>query len=259
MVKGPSRALVTACRRPGVRPKGAENAMMVARLLSHRRQHWPATHPLRDFVFGLSTHALLKRPAAAALAAARQRHLYRLAIAQANGTLPLRSRRVYDAFRHGAAAWEQPWRMVLTAAVMSPDDTPRFVVPSLEEPSAQRPYEDRYCARGQSENALQALPYDWRSALPSATTFLANPMRLFLACPAYVLRHAWRVNTFAQTALAQAQPAPVRLTLVKRATQVTQYTERMRLPLPSACPIKAFLHRVTAVLDAVPTPAWNPA
>ena len=278
IVEGTSQALVTACLRPGVRPKGAENAMIIARLLPYLRQYWPDTHilvrgdshfaapelmhwiakqPLTDFVFGLSTNALLKRHAAAAMTEARQLHQYRLARAQADGTPPPNSSRVYDEFRYGAASWEQPWRVVLKAEVMSQDDNPRFVVTSLAEPSAQMLYEDLYCARGQSENAFKALKHDLRSDLTSATTFLANTMRLFLACAAYVLHHALRVNTLAQTGLAQAQPATVMLKLFKVAAHVKQYKERIRLHLPSSCPVKALLHRVTAVLYAVPTPAWN--
>ena len=39
--EGTSHALVTASLRPGTRPKGAENAMILARLLSYLRHHWP--------------------------------------------------------------------------------------------------------------------------------------------------------------------------------------------------------------------------
>src|SRR5437763_7676642 len=41
--EGTSHALVTACLRPGVRPTGAENAMILARLLPYFRQPWPHT------------------------------------------------------------------------------------------------------------------------------------------------------------------------------------------------------------------------
>jgi len=43
---GTSHALVTAYLRPGTRPTGAENAMIVVRLLSYLRRHWPQTHIL---------------------------------------------------------------------------------------------------------------------------------------------------------------------------------------------------------------------
>lgn len=278
IVEGTSQALVTACLRPGIRPTGAENTMILARLLPHLRHHWPDTHilvrgdshfaspelmhliaqqPLTDFVFGLSINAVLKRHAAAALAEARQLHHYRLAVAQAEGTPAPSSSRVYDEFRYGAASWQQAWRVVLKAEVMTQDDNPRFVVTSLETPSAQMLYEDLYCARGHSENAFKALKHDLRCDLTSATTFLANTMRLFLACAAYVLHHALRVHTLAHTALAQAQPATVMLKLFKVAAHVKQYTDRIRLHLPSSCPLKALLHRVTALLCTVPAPRWN--
>lgn len=44
--EGTSHALVTACLRPGTRPPGTENAMLLVRLLSHLRRHWPHTHIL---------------------------------------------------------------------------------------------------------------------------------------------------------------------------------------------------------------------
>src|SRR5215471_16672762 len=44
--EGTSHALVTACLRSGTRPPGAENAMILVRLLSYLRRHWPHTHIL---------------------------------------------------------------------------------------------------------------------------------------------------------------------------------------------------------------------
>ena len=57
--------------------------------------------------------------------------------------------------------------------------------------------------------------------------------------------------------LAQAQPSTVILTLFKVAAQVKQYKDRILLHLPSSCPVKALLHRVTALLSLVPLPALN--
>ena len=59
------------------------------------------------------------------------------------------------------------------------------------------------------------------------------------------------------TALAQAQPSTVILTLFKVATQIKQYKNRILLHLPSSCPVKALLHRATALLSAVPLPLVN--
>jgi len=117
--------------------------------------------------------------------------------------------------------------------------------------------EDLYCARGTCENAIKAVKKDLHSDRTSATTFLANAMRLLLACAAYVLHHALRTHTLHHTALAQAQPSTVILTFFKIATQIKQYKDRMLLHLPSSCPVKALLQRVTTLLCAVPEPVCN--
>ena len=91
--EGTSHALVTACLRPGTRPTGAENAMILVRLLSYLRRHWPRTHILvrgdshfatpevmeviahrrwTDFVFGLAGNAVLLRDAAPIMQDARR-------------------------------------------------------------------------------------------------------------------------------------------------------------------------------------------
>src|SRR5256885_1354873 len=82
--EGTSHALVMAFLRPGKRPPGAENAMILVRLLSYLRRHWPTTHILvrgdshfatpevieviahrrrMDFVFGLAGNPVLLRQA----------------------------------------------------------------------------------------------------------------------------------------------------------------------------------------------------
>ena len=276
--EGLSGALVTACLRPGTRPPGRENAMILVRLLAFLRRHWPQTHILVrgdshfatpevievlahrhriDFVFGLAGNPVLLRHAAPVLQEARRLHQQRTALAQAHQARPPDSSRLYAEFPYGADSWAQPWRVILKAEVMAAGDNPRFVVTSLAAPTPQGVYEDIYCARGTCENHIKAIKCDLHSDRTSATTFLANAMRLLLACAAYVLHHALRTSTLQQTALAQAQPSTVILTLFKVATQVKQYKDRILLHLPSACPVKALLHRVTALLSLVPLPAAN--
>jgi hypothetical protein len=140
---------------------------------------------------------------------------------------------------------------------MAAGDNPRFGVTSLAAPTPQCVYEDIYCARGNCANDIKAVKCDLHSDRTSATTFLAHAMRLLLACAASVLHHALRTQTLPQTALAQAQPSTVMLTLFKVATQVKQYKDRILLHLPSSCPVKALLHRVTALLYLVPLPVVN--
>src|SRR5262245_7594853 len=276
--EGTSHALVTAYLRPGTRPPGAENAMIGVRLLSYLRHHWPYTHILvrgdshfatpevidvitsyrwTDFVFGLAGNAVLLRHAEPAMQDARRLHQQRTTLAQVHRTRPPASSRLYAEFPYAAASWAQPWRGILKAEVMAAGDNPRFVVTSLEAPTPQMVYEDLYCARGNCENHIKAVKCDLHSDRTSATTFLANALRLLLSCAAYVLHHALRTHTLHHTALAQAQPATVILTLFKIATQIKQYKDRILLHLPSACPVKALLQRVTALLCIVPEPVCN--
>jgi len=276
--EGTSHALVTACLRPGVRPTGAENAMILARLLPYLRQRWPHTHILvrgdshfatpevmdviahrrqTDFVFGLAGNTVLLRHAAPLLQEARCLHQQRTALARAHGQRLPASSRLYEEFAYAAASWSRPWRGVLKAEVMAAGDNPRFVVTSLAAPPPQMLYEDLYCARGNCENDIKAVKGDLHSDRTSATTFLANRMRLLLACAAYVLHHALRRHPLQHTALAQAQPSTVILTLFKVAIQIKQYKDRILLHLPSSCPVKALLHRVTALLSAIPIPVGN--
>ena len=275
---GTSHALGTACLRPGKRPTGAENAMILVRLLSSLRRHWPRTHSLvrgdshfatpevievvahrrlTDFVFGLAGNAVLLRQAAAVMQEARGLHQQRTARAQAHGEHPPASSRVYEEFAYAAASWSQPWRVIVKAEVMAAGDNPRFVVTSLEAPTPQQVYEELYCARGNCENDIKAVKCDLHSDRTSATTFLANAMRLLLAGAAYILPHALRTHTLAHTPLATAQPSTLILTLFKVATQGKQYKDRLLLHLPTSCPVKTLLARVTTLLAAVPVPALN--
>jgi hypothetical protein len=276
--EGTSHALVAACLRPGKRPPGAENAMLLVRLLSYLRRHWPYTHILvrgdshfatpevmeviaprrrTDFVFGLAGNPVLLRQAAHVMQEARDLFQQRTALAHAYGEQPPLSSRVYEDFSYAAASWAQPWRVIVKAEVMAAGDNPRFVVTSLEAPTPQHVYEDLYCARGNCENDIKAVKCDLRSDRTSATTFLANATRLLLSCAAYVLHHALRTHTLAHTALATAQPGTVILTLFKVATQIKQYKDRILLHLPTSCPVKALLRRVTTLLTALPVPALN--
>ena len=276
--EGTSHALVTATLRPGTRPTGAENAMILVRLLSYLRRHWPHPHMLvrgeshfappevievitsyrwTDCVFGLAGNAVLRRHAAPTLEAARQLHHQRVALAQAHGQAPPPRSRLYNEFAYAAGSWAHPWRVVLKAEVMQAGENPRLVVPSLDAPTPARLSEALYGARGNCENAIKAVKIDLRSDRTSATTCLAHALRVLLACAAYVLHHAVRTSTLHHTALAPAQPSTIILTLFKIAAQVKQYKDRLLLHLPSACPVQALLRRVTTLLYVVPLPVGN--
>jgi hypothetical protein len=149
--EGLSGALVTACLRPGTRPPGRENAMLVVRLLAFLRRHWPQPHILirgdshfatPEVIEVLAGNPVLLRHAAPVIQEARRLHQQRTALAQAHHTRPPDSSRLYAEFPYGANSWARPWRVILKAEVMAAGDNPRFVVTSLAAPTPQCVYED---------------------------------------------------------------------------------------------------------------------
>jgi hypothetical protein len=155
MFAGTSQALVTASLRPGTRPTGAAKALLVVRLLSYLRHHWPHT-PMRvrgespcatpagidviaayrwtDVVCGLAGHAVVLRQAASTLQEARGLQPQRGALAHAHGQAPPTRSRLSTECVSPAPAWAQPWRVGRQAEGMRAGANPRLVVTSLEAP-----------------------------------------------------------------------------------------------------------------------------
>jgi DDE family transposase len=252
--------------------------MLLVRLLAVRRRPWPRPHilvrgashgatpegveglaPRRgiDWVFGWAGHAVWLRQAAPIRQAARGLYQQRTAHAQAQGARAPARRRGYEKCSEAAASGAQPWRVIIKAEGRAAGDPPRVVVTSLEAPTPQRVYAELSCARGNCANESKAVHGELHGDRPTATTCLANAMRLLRSCAASVLPHALRTHTLAHTPLATAQPSTLILTRCKVATQVKQYKERLLLHLPTSCPIKALLARVTALLSAVPVRALH--
>jgi Transposase DDE domain group 1 len=107
------------------------------------------------------------------------------------------------------------------------------------------------------ENFVMMVKNDLASDRTSDQRFLANPMRLFFSCAAYVLHEALRTEALVHTELAKAQPATVIVKLFKLAVRVVQYKDRIKLHLPSSCPVKHLLRTVTEILYQVPVPVWD--
>jgi len=182
-----------------------------------------------DCVCGLGGNAVFLRQALPTIEAGRHLPQQRVALARAHGQAPPARSRLSDEFSSAAGSGAQAWRVVRKAEVLSAGDNPRLVVTSLDAPPPALLYEDLSCARGNCANAIKAVTIDLRSERTSATTFLAHALRVLLACAADVLHQALRTSPLQQTALAQAQPSTIILTLCKIAAQVKPYKERMLL------------------------------
>jgi len=271
--EGLSGKLITAVLRPGKRPTGKENAAIIKRVLGLLRQAWPETHiilrgdghfsnpelmalcetdPHLDFLFGLAGNKVLSPKAKPLLERARALHQTHCTNAQRMGNPAPEATRLYDDVVYQAGSWPKAYRVVVKAEIMALGDNPRYVVTSLADPTPESLYRDLYCARGQDENFIKAVKNDLSSDRTSDHAFLANHLRLFYSCAGYVLIHSLRENTLVRTELAKAQPVSIILKLFKLAVRVIQYKDRIKLSLPSACPMKGVLARVTELLYLVP-------
>jgi hypothetical protein len=271
--EGLSGRLVTAILRPGKTPTGRENAAILQRILKVLRAQWPDTHivvrgdghfsnpelmdlidqdPLADFVFGLSNNKALARWAQPIVTQAAKLHRRRCEQAQRAGESSPPSTRLYEERSYQARSWSKPRRVVLKAEVMALGENPRFVVTSLDRPTPQTVYEELYCQRGNDENYIKALKLGFKSDRTSDGSFLANHMRLLFACAAYVLVHAMRTETLRGTELEKAEPSTLMNKLFKIATKVVQYKDRIILHLPTVCPVKDLMQKITEILYLVP-------
>lgn len=275
LFEGLSGKFITAILRPGKRPTGKENAAIIKRVLRLLRQAWPETHIILrgdghfsnpelmalcqtdahlDFLFGLAGNKVLSPKAKPLLEQARALHQTRCTNARRLGNPEPAATRLYDEVAYQAGSWPKAYRVVVKAEVMALGDNPRYVVTSLTDPTPELLYQELYCARGQDENFIKAVKNDLASDRTSDHAFLANHLRLFYSCAAYVLIHSLRENTLVHTELAKAQPMSIILKLFKLAVRVVQYKDRIKLSLPSSCPMKAVLVRVTELLYLVPRP-----
>ncbi len=278
LFEGLSGKFITAALRPGKRPKGAENAMIIKRVLKRLRDVWPQTHiilrgdghfsnpelmqltlddPLTDFIFGMTGNSVLSKSARPHINSTRQLHEQRCQRAEGAGLSTPWNTCTYHEVAYAAQSWPEAFRVILKAEVMSLGDNPRFVVTSLDLPSPKCIYRDLYCARGQDENYIKHIKNDLASDRTSNHGFLANHLRLFFSCAAYALHHTLRTQTLANTELAHAEPTTVMFKLFKLAVRIVQYKDRVKLHLPSHSPVKELLHKVTELLFVVRPPALN--
>ena len=115
-------------------------------------------------------------------------------------------------------------------------------------------YEELYCPRGQDENFIKHLKSDLSGDRLSDQGFLANHLRMFYACAAYVLHHELRTKALKGTELEKAQPSTVITKLCKVAVKVVEYKDRIKLHLPRSSPLKRLLQHVTEVFYLMPLP-----
>lgn len=185
------------------------------------------------FVLGLPTNQRIKR-----LAEPFEKRALELAAKEQSAEVE----RYYAEFDYQADTWDRNWRTVERIEVADGQVNARFVVTNLSHLTAEDVY-DFYCMRGEQENRIKESKLDLKSGRTSCHRFLANQFRLLLHVAAYVLMSAVQ-DALTGTSLENAQPATVRLKLLKLGAQAKESVRRLWLHLSSSYPNRALFQLV---------------
>ena len=202
---------------------------------------WCERQPGVYYCVGLAKNSVLLEQIPQAMMDARARHCLSGAVRT----------RVFSEFAYQTKTdtWSRARRVIAKAEVTAQGDNPRFVVSNLPSNgfkgekdrtrfSAERLYEQVYCARGEMENVLKQQVLDLKADRMSTHHLESNQLRLWLATFAYLLMERVRALGLWGTELAQATVGSVRLKLLKVAGQVRVSVRRVYVQLSSAYPMQ---------------------
>jgi len=175
--------------------------------------------------------------------------------------------RVFSEFEYQTLkSWSRRRRVIGKAEVMVEGANPRFVVTNLPAKgfkgeadrarfTAQRLYEELYCARGDMENKLKQQVLDLRADRMSTHYLASNQLRLWFATFGYLLMERLRTLGLAGTELGRATVGSVRLKLLKVGAQVRVSVRRVYVQLSSAYPLQELFRLCHRRLMALPLPS----
>jgi hypothetical protein len=241
--------------------RAAQLLAVLKRLVQHLRHAWPETRivfrgdshftdpevmqwiegqaHLHD-VTGLTTNAVLKQLAAEVVEQAKRAY-------ERDGGKGSR----FHTTRYQAGTWSHPRRVVIKVEVSAQGVNTRFVVTDLEQAGAKVLYRQIYCARGQMENDIKDPKRYLKSDRTSCHRFEANQFRVFLHSATYVLLDTLRREVLTGTPWARATMETLQLRLLKLGARIHEFTDRIRISLPSSCPVAPMLRRSLTVLACV--------
>jgi hypothetical protein len=246
--EGITGKLITTILKPGKRSNGKQMLAIVKRLIRYLRAHFPNTlivfrgdshfaYPeLMDwidsqenvkYVTGLTGYSVLQQKVLSHIKRAKQ--LYKQL---------KRTSRLYHSFYYQAKSWNKYRRVVAKIEMTDQGLNLRFVVTDMDQAKANVLYNQIYCHRAHAELCIKDHKLYLKSDRTSCHRFVANQFRLFLYSAAYVLIHALKTNVLKTTQWANATMATIRLRLLKIGARVRQLKTRIKVELPSACPIK---------------------
>jgi hypothetical protein len=239
----------------------AQLLAVLKRLVKHLRQAWPETlivfrgdshfaypevmawieaQAHLSYVTGLTSNAVLKQLAFAVVEQAKRAY-------ERDGVKVTR----FHSTRYQAGTWSCTRRVVIKVEVSEQGVNTRFVVTDLEQARTQVVYRQIYCARGQMENEIKDHKRYLKSDRTSCHRFEANQFRVFLHSAAYVLLDTLRREVFRGTPWARATMETLQLRLLKLGARVQEWTDRIKISLPSSCPVAPVLRRSLTLLACV--------
>jgi hypothetical protein len=157
----------------------------------------------------------------------------------------------FHSTRYQAGTWSRSRRVVIKVEVSAQGVNTRFVVTDMEQARTQVLYRHIYCARGQMENEIKDHKLYLKSERTSCHRFEANQVRLFLHSAAYVLLDTLRREVLRTTPWACATMATIQLRILKLGARVQEFKERIKIALPSSCPVAPVLRRCLTLLERV--------
>jgi hypothetical protein len=240
---------------------GQQMLSVLKRLVKHLRQAWPDTlivfrgdshfaypevmqwieaQAHLHYVTGLTSNTILQKLAHEGVEQAKRAY-------ERDGGKVTR----FHSTRYQAGTWSQPRRVVIKVEVSEQGVNTRFVVTDLEQAGAKVLYRQLYCARGQAENEIKDHKRYLKSDRTSCHRFEANQFRLFLHSAAYVLLDTLRREVFKGTLWARATMETIQLRLLKLGARVQELRDRIKISLPSSCPVAPVLRRSLTLLACV--------
>ncbi|MCA1715046.1 MAG: IS1380 family transposase [Gammaproteobacteria bacterium] len=241
--------IVAAVLRPARRPSGREIAGHLRRLIRALRAHWPRVEILIradshyaapevidlcrsadvDFILGLNTNPALRAHVAVLEASTAARR-------SGGGKV-----RRFAEFLDAARSWRRVERIVARVEAGPQGVDTRFIVTSLETGRGKWLYEHLYCRRGEAENHIKAFKRHLAADRTSCHRAAANQMRLMLHAGAYWLMWGLRAATPRRSAWRTAQFDTLRLRLLKIAARIVEMKTKVKVHLPTACPVQPAL------------------
>lgn len=240
---------VAAVLRPARRPAGREIAGHLRRLIRAIRTNWPRVEILVradshyaapevidlcraasvDFLLGLSTNPALRAHVATLEASTAARR---------KGSEKVRR---FTEFHDAARSWSRVERIIARVEAGPRGVDTRFIVTSLTGGRGKHLYERLYCRRGDAENHIKAWKRHLAADRTSCTRATANQMRLMLHAGAYWLMWGLRSLMPRRSPWRTAQFDTLRLRLLKIAARVVELKTKLRIHLPTACPVQPVL------------------